>query len=116
MNNPRSLETSVTIGFISDGESGILSEEQVEELEVIMKNSKPFSTTGCITEDHQVVLDAPVPLPAPHRVRVFIFPEEEDIPEDEWMRFLSTNPAFAEVVNDEGVYTLEDGEPFVAEG
>ena len=73
--------------------------------------------TGRVTEDRQIVLDSPIPVPAANRVRVLVLLEgEEDIPESEWQRFLSTNPAFADVVADEADYTMEDGKPFRAEG
>ena len=76
--------------------------------------TKAIETTGTIDDQHRLVLDEPLPVAGPTRVRVLILlPEETDIDEEEWLRAASHNPAF-EFLKDpeEDIYTLDDGVPF----
>ena len=71
-------------------------------------------TTRTVDEQSQLLLDEPLPIVGPSRVRVIIsVPERVDIAEDEWLKAAAGNRAFdflKESVED--VYTLLDGKPF----
>ena len=57
--------------------------------------AKAIETTGTIDAQRQLVLDKPLPVVGPTRVRVIILlPEEADIDEMEWLRAAAANPAF----------------------
>ena len=78
---------------------------------------KTLEITANITKRDQLQLEQPLPPEAKGRVRVLIMlPDEEDIPEAEWLHAASTNPVF-QFLNDpeEDIYTEEDGKPFEAE-
>jgi hypothetical protein len=72
-----------------------------------------IKTTG-VANANQIVLDEALPNEEPTRVGVIVFFEngEEDIPEEEWLKFASSNEAF-DFLNypAEDIYTLEDGKP-----
>ena len=80
---------------------------------------RAIETTGTVDRDRRLVLDAPLPIVGPSRVRVIILvtDEEVDITEQEWLRAASVNPAF-EFLSDseEDIYTLADGKPFDDQG
>lgn len=90
-----------------------------EEEEVDMRaTSKAIETTGIIDDKQHLVLDEPLPVAGPTRVRVIILlPEETEIDEAEWLTAASASPAF-EFLKDppEDIYTLDDGRPFGDEG
>jgi hypothetical protein len=75
---------------------------------------KAIETTATINAQRQLVLDEPLPVSGPARVRVIVLlPEEADIDEKEWLRMASTNPAFDFLkASKEDIYTLADGRPF----
>ncbi len=79
--------------------------------------SKTLEVMGTIDEQHQLHLDALLPLSGPSRVRVIIVFSEEadgaDMEEKEWLRAAGQNPAF-DFLKDpsEDQYTLSDGKPF----
>ena len=83
--------------------------------------SKMLEVMGTIDAQHQLHLDAPLPLSGPSRVRVIIvFPEEADVAdmdEKEWLRAAGQNPVF-DFLKDplEDRYTLRDGKPFRDQG
>lgn len=75
---------------------------------------KAIETIATINEQRQLVLDEPLPVTGPARVRVIILlPGEADIDEKEWLRLGSVNSAF-DFLNapEEDIYTLADGRPF----
>jgi hypothetical protein len=78
---------------------------------------KAIEMTGRINAEHNLVLDEPLPVIGPTRVRVIILlPEEADIDEKEWLRAVSSNPAFDFLKKpEEDVYSLSDGKPFNAD-
>ena len=79
---------------------------------------KALEVTGTIDAQRQLVLDEPLPVAVPTRVRVIItLLEEADIEEKEWLRATAANPAF-EFLKDpeEDCYTLADGRPFHDQG
>jgi hypothetical protein len=79
---------------------------------------KAIETTGTVDEQRRLLLDDPLPVIGPSRVRVIILmPEETDIEEKEWLRAASANPAF-DFLRDpkEDIYTLSDGKPFHDQG
>ena len=80
---------------------------------------RAIEITGTVDREHRLVLDAPLPIAGPSRVRVIILVTEEeiDIAEQEWLRAASANPAF-EFLQDpeEDIYTLADGKPFDDQG
>ena len=73
-----------------------------------------LETTATVDEERKLVLDEKLPLREKARVRVLIFiPEEEDIPEDEWLQAASKNPVFSFLEEpEEDIYSLADGRPF----
>jgi hypothetical protein len=75
---------------------------------------KAIETTGLVDEQSHLVLDGPLPIAGPGRVRVIILvPEEADISELEWLKAAVTNPAFDFLKEpEEDIYTLADGKPF----
>jgi len=79
---------------------------------------KAIETTGIIDTRHHLVLDEPLPVAGPTRVRVVILvPEEPDADEGEWLKAAAANPTF-DFLRDptEDVYTLADGKPFHDQG
>lgn len=76
--------------------------------------TKAIETIGTIDAQHQLVLDEPLPVVGPTRVRVIILmPGESDISEVEWLRAAAANPAFDFLKEaEEDIYTLADGRPF----
>jgi len=75
---------------------------------------KAIETTATINAQRQLVLDGPLPVTGPTRVRVIVLlPEEADIDEKEWLRIAGTNRAFDFLkAPEEDVYSLADGKPF----
>jgi len=75
--------------------------------------TRAIETAGTIDANCQLVLDDPLPIAGPKRVRVIILvPDETDIDEAEWLQAAATNPAF-DFLKDpsEDVYTLQDSKP-----
>ena len=71
-------------------------------------------TTGTVDKEHKLVLDEPLPIEGPSRVRVIILlPDDTDIDETLWLQAARSNPAF-EFLTDpaEDIYTAADGKPF----
>ncbi len=79
---------------------------------------KAIEATGSITEQRQLVLDEPLPVAGPTRVRVIVLLREEiDAAEKEWLRSAAINPALDFLKSPaEDIYTLVDGRPFHDEG
>jgi hypothetical protein len=75
---------------------------------------KAIETTGTIDLHKRLVLDKPLPVTGPVRVRVLILlPDEDDINETEWYQAAANNPAFDFLKEtEEDLYTLDDGRPF----
>jgi hypothetical protein len=75
---------------------------------------KAIETTATINANRQLVLDEPLPIAGPTKVRVIILlPDEVDIDEKKWLRSASVNPAFDFLKEpEEDIYTLADGKPF----
>ncbi len=75
---------------------------------------KAIETTGTIDAQHRLLLDEPLPVAGPTKVRVIILlPEEEDIDEKEWLYAAANNPVFDFLKEpEEDIYTSEDGRPF----
>jgi hypothetical protein len=84
-------------------------------MEVTMK---AIEITGTIDQERRLLLDSPLPIGGPSRVRVIILvPEELDITDQEWLYGASTNPAFDFLKEpDEDIYSLADGKPFYDQG
>ncbi len=78
---------------------------------------KAIEVSGNVDEQHELHLDAPLPITGPSRVRIIIlFPEQPDIDEGEWLKAAETNPAFDFLKEArEDIYTLNDGKPFSEE-
>jgi len=79
---------------------------------------KAIEAIGTIDAQRRLVLDKPLPVVGPTRVRVIILlSEETDIEEREWLRTASANPAFDFLKEpEEDIYTIEDGRPFNDQG
>ena len=75
---------------------------------------KAIETTGTIDAQHRLLLDEPLHVPGPTRVRVIILlPEGSDIDDKEWLYAAASNPAFDFLKEpEEDIYTSEDGRPF----
>ncbi|HEY3228010.1 MAG TPA: hypothetical protein VGJ87_02250 [Roseiflexaceae bacterium] len=75
---------------------------------------KAIETTGTVDQERRLLLDEPLPIIGPSRVRVIILVlEETDITEQEWLYAGSKNPAFDFLKNpEEDIYSLADGKPF----
>ena len=75
---------------------------------------KAIEATGTIDAERRLVLDEPLSVVGPKRVRVIILlPEDTEVDEKEWLRAASTNPAFDFLKEpEEDIYTLEDGRPY----
>ena len=72
-----------------------------------------IETTGTIEQSGRIVIDEVFPVNAPTSVRVIVlFPEDEDLNENEWLRAATRNEAF-DFLNDpdEDIYSLADGKP-----
>ena len=80
--------------------------------------TKTLEVTGTIDAQRQLVLDEPLPVAVPTRVRVIItLLEEADIEEKDWLRAAAANPAFDFLKDpEEDCYTLADGRPFDDQG
>jgi len=65
-----------------------------------------------------IVLDGPLPVTGPARVRVIILlPREADIDEKEWLRAGNVNSSFDFLrTPEEDIYTPADGRPFHDQG
>jgi hypothetical protein len=75
---------------------------------------KAIETTGTVDSERRIVLDEPVAVEGPTRVRLIILlPEDADIGEEEWLKAAARNPAF-DFLREPGedIYTLADGRSF----
>ncbi|MSU63513.1 MAG: hypothetical protein EXS31_14140 [Pedosphaera sp.] len=73
-----------------------------------------IETTGTVDAQHQLRLDAPLPVAGSSRVRVIVLvPEAGDIDEHGWAKVAVTSPAFDFLKDSaEDIYTRTDGKPF----
>ena len=73
-----------------------------------------IEASGTIDTEHRLVLDEPLPVAGPTRVRVIILlPEDCDIAESEWLHAASINPAFDFLREpQEDIYRPDDGRPW----
>ncbi|MBM4064931.1 MAG: hypothetical protein FJ266_04730 [Planctomycetes bacterium] len=78
------------------------------------KVEKAIETTATINAKRQLVLDEPLPVVGPKKVRVIILLQEEiDMDEKEWLKLASVNNAFDYLKEpEEDIYTSSDGKPF----
>jgi hypothetical protein len=70
-----------------------------------------IETTGRIEENGKIVIDETFSVNAPTNVRVIVlFPENDDINENQWLQMAAKNEAF-DFLNDkeEYIYSLADG-------
>jgi len=79
---------------------------------------RAIETSGTIDQQRRLILDEPLPVAGPTRVRVIILlPEEAEIDEREWLRAAAADPAFHFLKEaEEDIYTLADGRPFHDQG
>ena len=72
-----------------------------------------IETTGRIEPNGKIVIDETFSVNAPTSVRVIVlFPESEDLNENEWLQAASKNEAFDFLKDpDEDIYSLMDGKP-----
>jgi hypothetical protein len=75
---------------------------------------KAIEVSGTIDAKRRLLLDDPLPVTGPTRVRVIILlPEDADIGEKEWLCAASANPAFEFLKEpQEDIYRPDDGRPF----
>ena len=72
-----------------------------------------IETTGTIEQSGRITIDETFSVNAPTSVRVIVlFPETEDLSENEWMQAGSRNEVF-DFLNDseEDIYSVADGKP-----
>jgi hypothetical protein len=72
-----------------------------------------IETTGTIEQNGKIVIDETFSVNEPTSVRVIVlFPESEDLNENEWLQAASKNKVF-DFLNDpdEDIYSLTDGKP-----
>ena len=72
-----------------------------------------IETTGTIEQSGRITIDETFSVNAPTSVRVIVlFPETEDLSENEWMQAASRNEVF-DFLNDseEDIYSVADGKP-----
>lgn len=76
--------------------------------------SRAIELAGTIDESGQLRLDQPIASIGPRRVRIILlFPEEDDIDEQEWLKMAANNEVFDFLIDPaEDIYTLADGKPF----
>ncbi|MSS73179.1 MAG: hypothetical protein EXS64_17055 [Candidatus Latescibacteria bacterium] len=69
--------------------------------------------TGTVDENRQLLLDGPLPIAGPARVKVIVlYSLTEDLNEAEWLRLAAHNPVFADLNDsEEDIYSLQDGKP-----
>jgi len=79
---------------------------------------KAIERTGTVDSERQIVLDEPLAVEGPTRVRLIILMQEEsDIGEEEWLKAAASDPAFDFLREpEEDLYTLADGRSFHDEG
>jgi len=73
-----------------------------------------IETTGLVTAQRQLQLDAPLPITGPQHVHVIVLVDRgEEFSETERLCSAVRSPAFADLADPaEDIYTLDDGEPF----
>ena len=72
-----------------------------------------IETTGTIEQNGKIVIDETFSVDSPTSVRVIVlFPEAEDINENEWRQAAAKNEVF-DFLHDveEDIYSIEDGKP-----
>jgi hypothetical protein len=77
-----------------------------------------IETTGIVDAQHQLRLDAPLPIAAQSRVRVIVLvPEAADISQAAWKKAVAASPAF-DFLKDaaKDIYTPADGKPLHDQG
>lgn len=76
--------------------------------------TRAIEANGMIDAQRRLLLEEPLPITGPTRVRVIILlPDETDIDEMEWLRAAASNPAFDFLkAPEEDIYSREDGRPF----
>ena len=81
-------------------------------------SARAFEATGTIDAKRNLILDEPLPVTGPTRVRVIVLVADEgDVNEAEWLRAAAANPAFDFLKEPkEDIYTVADGRPFYDEG
>lgn len=72
-----------------------------------------IETTGTIEPNGKIVIDETFAVDAPTSVRVIVlFPEAEDVSENNWMHAAAKNEAFDFLQDaEEDIYSLADGKP-----
>ncbi len=79
-------------------------------------STSPIIVSGVIEESNRLLLDDPIALKSNTRVSIYIVPEDDDVSEIEWMRWLAANPAYDFLKDEEeDIYTLTDGKPIDVE-
>ncbi len=79
---------------------------------------KAIEATGIINSKHQLILDNPLPITGPAKVRIIILlPEETEPSEQELYQAAASNPAFDFLKEpEEDIYSATDGRPFNDKG
>ncbi len=93
------------------------TDTQPKEAGIMELGLTAIEVTGTVSDDHQLQLDAPLPIAGRKRVRVIVlYSDNNDWDESNWLRAATSNPAFADLHDPvEDIYSLADGRPFNAE-
>ncbi len=75
---------------------------------------KAIEATGIIDSQKRLILDNPLPVAGPAKVRIIILlPEKTEPSEQEWYQAADSNPAFDFLREpEEDIYSPTDGRPF----
>lgn len=79
---------------------------------------QPIELYATVDQNGRLTTDTPVPALLNQRVKILIFPLiSEEISETEWLKSISSNPAFAFLHEpSENIYSANDGKPFDDKG
>ncbi len=86
--------------------------------ELVDGTLRAIEVEGTVDEQHRLHVEEPLPVDGPGRVRVLVLIPDVPGPEDqEWLRAAASNPAFDFLKHEEeDIYSLADGRPFIDQG
>lgn len=77
------------------------------------KIKKAFEVDGLIDDKKRLLINEPLPIKGPKKVKVLILIEEDDLDEENFYKSLSENPSFNFLKEpEEDIYSIEDGKDF----
>lgn len=77
------------------------------------KIKKAFEVDGLIDDKKRLLINEPLPIKGPKKVKVLVLIEEDDLDEENFYKSLSENPSFNFLKEpEEDIYSIEDGKDF----